>query len=265
MTGRSSSGASLTTLFRVLAGILVLFLTLPLIAATLRLPWGGIGRYLAAPSFREALFLSFLVSTIALFLVVLLGFPLAWILAHTKESRAGVLRTLVTLPMVLPPVVAGVVLLSAFGREGLLGPLLGLLQIQIPFHLSGAVLAATFVSAPFFVLTVEAGLRALDPGLDGAAATLGARDFRILTRITIPQLIPSLASGAALSWARALGEFGATITFAGNVRGRTQTLPLAVYEILQTDYDGAMVASFVLLAISLLVLITFRRRGGKSA
>ncbi len=261
----SSTRSPLTTLFRALAGILVLFLLLPLIAATLRLPWGSIGRYLSAPAFREALFLSFLVSTIALVLVVLLGFPLAWILAHMKEGRAGLLRTLVTLPMVLPPVVAGVVLLSAFGREGLLGPLLGLLQIQIPFHMSGAVLAATFVSAPFFVLTVEAGLRALDPGLDGAAATLGARDFRILTRITIPQLIPSLASGAALSWARALGEFGATITFAGNVRGRTQTLPLAVYEILQTDYDGAMVASFVLLAISLLVLVSFRRKWGRGA
>jgi molybdate transport system permease protein len=160
--------------------------------------------------------------------------------------------------MVLPPVVAGVGLLTAFGRRGLLGGALAAAGISIPFTTAAVVLAATFVSAPFLVVTLEAGLTGLDRRLEDAAATLGASDARILATVILPGLKPSLAAGVALAWTRALGEFGATITFAGNLRGRTQTMPLAVYEMLQTDAGAAITVSVVLLAISLLSVVAVR-------
>jgi molybdate transport system permease protein len=166
----------------------------------------------------------------------------------------------VVLPLVLPPVVGGVGLLAALGRRGLVGRFLDPLGVQLAFSTAGAVVAATFVSFPLLVLAVEAGLRSLDPRLEAAAASLGASRWYTLRQVTLPLLAPQIGAGLALAWARALGEFGATITFAGNLRGRTQTLPLAVYETLQTDPDAAIALSLVLVALSALVLGLLRER-----
>src|SRR5438067_1861945 len=176
-------------------------------------------------------------------------------------SARNLLRALVTLPMVLPPVVGGVALLLAFGRKGLLGPALASIGVHLPFTTAGAVLAETLVAMPFLVITVEAGLRALDTRYEEAARTLGAGRWYLFRRVTLPLLAPSLFAGAVLCWARALGEFGATITVAGNFPGTTQTLPLAVYlELNGTRPEAAIMLSLVLLAVSLAVLIGLRQR-----
>ena len=189
----------------------------------------------------------------------MLGVPLAWLLARGRFRGRSVVRALVLLPMVLPPVVGGVALLYALGRRGLVGQHLDdWFGITLPFTTAGAVLAATFVALPFLVITVESGLRSLDPGYEEAARTLGASRPATFWRVTVPLLAPQLAAGAALAFARALGEFGATITFAGNVEGRTRTMPLAVYTALQTDREAALALSVVLLGVSLLVLVILR-------
>ncbi|MFN2383487.1 MAG: ABC transporter permease [Gemmatimonadota bacterium] len=242
----------------VLAAMAAAFFALPLIALVAEAPWSSAGAALLSPQVTRAAALSLLASTAAVLLGLALAFPLAWILARSRFRGRRWLRGLVLLPMVLPPVVAGVGLLSAFGRRGLLGGALEAAGISIPFTTLAVVLAATFVSAPFLVVTLEAGLAGLDRGLEDAAATLGASDARVLATVVLPGLRPSLAAGVALAWTRALGEFGATITFAGNLRGRTQTLPLAVYEMLQTDAGAAIVLSVVLLSISLLVVVAVR-------
>jgi molybdate transport system permease protein len=183
------------------------------------------------------------------------------VLASSTGALRRLLRALTTLPMVLPPVVGGVALLLAFGRRGLIGaPLLQLFGIQIPFTTAAAVMAETFVAMPFLVIAVEAGLRSLDRRYEEAARALGAGGWTVLTRVTIPLLRPAIFSGAVLCWARALGEFGATITFAGNLPGRTQTIPLAVYIALETHPEGAIVLSLVLLAVSLAILVGMRDR-----
>jgi molybdate transport system permease protein len=194
-------------------------------------------------------------------LAVALGFPLAWIQARTTFAGQRLLRAITTLPIVLPPVVAGVALLVVFGRRGIVGQWLDAwFDIRLPFTAAGAVLAETFVAMPFFVLTMEGALRSVDRRLEDAARTLGASRLTVFRSVTLPLVLPSLQAGAVLAWARALGEFGATITFAGNVAGRTQTLPLAVYLLLETRPEAAFVLSLVLLLISLAVLIGLRRR-----
>jgi molybdate transport system permease protein len=236
------------------------FFALPLIGLLGRAPLAQLGELLRSPAVGEALRLSVVVSVAAVALSLLLGFPLAWLLARFDFPGRRVVRALVALPMVLPPVVAGVALLAALGRRGLLGGVLDSLGIQLAFTTAGAVLAATFVAAPFLIMTCEAALANVDRRLEDAAATLGATRLRILWTVTLPTIRPSLLAGLALCWARALGEFGATITFAGNYQGRTQTMPLAVYEALQSDYDGAVLLSLILLAVSLAVLIGLRGR-----
>jgi molybdate transport system permease protein len=172
-----------------------------------------------------------------------------------------VVRALVTLPMVLPPVVGGAAMLFAFGRRGLLGaPAYEATGFLLPFSIWGVVAANTFVAMPFLVITVESGLRAADPRYEDAAATLGASPGMIFRRITVPHAAPSIIAGAVLCWARALGEFGATVTFAGNLQGRTQTMPLAVYLALESDRDAAIALSLVLIAVSLAVLLPLRDR-----
>ena len=194
-------------------------------------------------------------------LALLLGVPLAWVQARVEFPGRSLLRALTTLPMVLPPVVGGVALLLAFGREGLLGRyLFDAFGIRLPFTTAGVILAEAFVAMPFLVITVEAGLRSMNRRLEEAARTLGAGRWRVLTRVTLPLVAPSIFSGALLSWSRALGEFGATITFAGNFPGRTQTLPLAVYLLLETRPEAAVMLSLVLVAISLAVLVGLRDR-----
>jgi len=190
-----------------------------------------------------------------------LGIPLALVLSRTTGNLRSLLRALTTLPMVLPPVVGGVALLLAFGRHGLVGSLLYQgLGIQISFTTAAAVMAETFVAMPFLVIAVEAGLRSLDPRYEEAARALGARGWMVFARVTLPMLRPAIFSGAVLCWARALGEFGATITFAGNFPGRTQTVPVAVYVALETRPDSAIVLSLILLAVSLVILVGMRDR-----
>lgn len=196
------------------------------------------------------------------------GVPLAWLLARAPFRGRGLVRARVTLPVVLPPVVGGVALLLAFGRRGLVGKYLyEWTGLSLPFTTAGVIVAETFVAMPFLVVTVEGALRGMDRRLEDAAATLGASRLLVLPRVTLPAIAPSLVAGAVLTWARALGEFGATITFAGNFPGRTQTMPLAVYVALETDLDGAIALSLVLLVVSVAVLVLLRDRwlGGGAA
>ena len=194
-------------------------------------------------------------------LALLMGVPLAWVYARIEFPGRSLLRALTTLPMVLPPVVGGIALLLAFGRRGLVGGWLdSSFGITLPFTTAGAVMAETFVAMPFLVLTVEAGLRTMDRRYEEAARTLGAGRWTVFSRVTIPLIAPSLVAGAVLCWARALGEFGATITFAGNFPGVTQTMPLAVYLLLETNPEASFVLSLVLLCVSVGVLAGLRHR-----
>ena len=214
---------------------------------------------LSDPDALTALRLSVLTASAATGLATLLGVPLAWVLARSGHRGVPVLRALVTVPLVLPPVVGGVALLLAFGRRGLLGRQLETwFGVTIPFTTLAVVLAQTFVAMPFLVVAVEGAFRTADRGLEEAAATLGSRRLATLRRVTLPLIAPSLLSGAVLCWARALGEFGATITFAGNLPGVTTTMPLAVYRAFQTDPDAAVALSLVLLAVSVLALAGLR-------
>ncbi len=243
------------------AALGVAFLAIPLIAMVVRAPWRAMPSALSAPGVFTALRLSLVCSVSAVALSALFGIPLAWLLARATFPGRNLVRALVILPMVLPPVVGGVALLLAFGRHGLVGLWLDrAFGITLPFSTAGAVMAEAFVAMPFFVITVEAGLRAMGRRYEEAASTLGATRWTTFLRVTLPLLAPSLGAGAALSWARALGEFGATITFAGNLPGSTQTMPLAVYLALQTDPQAAVALSLVLLAVSLAVLVALRGR-----
>ncbi|HEX2155156.1 MAG TPA: ABC transporter permease [Acidimicrobiia bacterium] len=248
-----------------LGALAVGFLALPLLALLLRVPWSRVGEILGSGAAREALWVSAQVSVAALVLSLIFGVPLAWLLARFRFPGRRVVRSLATLPMVLPPVVGGVALLLAFGRRGLVGgPLESFAGVTIPFTGWAAILAATFVSMPFLVTTVEAGFAGMDARLEEAASTLGAGRWRTFIRVVVPMVAPSLGAGMAMSWARALGEFGATITFAGNIPGATQTMPLAVYLQLEQDPEVAYLLSSVLLAVSLLVLgLTFVGRSGR--
>lgn len=239
----------------------VAFLLIPLIGILARTSWADLGTHLTSPGVTQALRLSLLVSFWALGLSLLLGVPLAWLLARTDFPGKVFVRSLVLLPMVLPPTVGGVALLLGFGRRGLLGPWLeNTFGITLPFHTSGAVVAATFVAMPFLVISLEGALAGLRPAYEETAASLGASPVRVFFTVTLPMVAPGLAAGAALTWARALGEFGATITFAGNLPGTTQTLPLQVYLLLQDSPEAATSVSLLLLAIAMAVLITLRGR-----
>lgn len=241
------------------AGLVLLLL--PLAALVLRAPWGRVVPLLADPAVGSALRLSLVSSTAALGLATLLGVPLALVFARCEFRGKPLLRALAVLPMVLPPVVGGVGLLLAFGRRGLVGrPLAALTGVTVPFTGVAVVLAATFVSMPFLIVTVESGLRMLDRRYEDAAATLGAGRWTMFRRVTLPLILPSVSAGMALCWARALGEFGATITFAGNLPGRTQTMPLAVYLELQRNPEVAYLLSLLLLAVSVAVLVALRDR-----
>jgi len=244
----------------ILAGAGAAFFILPLVGLILRTPWAEAWPDLTAPESLLALRLSLIASLSATAIALAFGVPLAWIYARVAFPGRNVLRALTILPMVLPPVVGGVALLMAFGRRGLLGEVLYAFGIRLPFTTAGAVMAETFVAMPFLVLTVEAGLRSMDRRFEDAARTLGASRWTVLRRVTLPLVAPSLFAGAVLCWARALGEFGATITFAANFPGRTQTLPLAVYLALETTPEAAILLSLVLLAVSLAVLIALRDR-----
>jgi molybdate transport system permease protein len=243
------------------AGLALAFLTLPLVGLVQQVPWGHLGEDLTSAEARDALRLSLVCSLWATALSVALGLPLAWVLARVAFPGRSLVRALTLLPMVLPPVVGGVGLFYAFGRDGLVGQYLHeWFGVQLTFSTAGVVLAETFVAMPFFVITVEAALRGVDRRYEDAAATLGTSRFGVFRRVTLPLVRPALIAGAALAWARALGEFGATITFAGNIRGRTQTVPLAVYLLLQTQPAVAIGLSVVLVAVCVAVLALLRDR-----
>ncbi len=259
MTTRSSPRPPIPVLAA--AAVAVAFFALPLLGLIRDASWSTFLVDLSTPDSLSALRLSLICSLSATGLSVLFGMPLAWVLARVRFPGRALVRGLVLLPLVLPPVVGGVALLTAFSRRGLLGEhLYDWFGIQLTFSTAGVVLAETFVALPFFVITVEAGLRSMDRSYEEAATTLGAGPFTVFRRVTLPLIAPSVMAGAVLSWARALGEFGATITFAGNIVGRTQTLPLAVYQELVTDPDVAVALSLVLLAVSLTVIVSMRDR-----
>jgi molybdate transport system permease protein len=246
-----------------LAGPAVLglaLLVLPLVALLERTPWRRLPHLLATEQVRQALWLSLRCTAGAVVLTVLLGVPLAWVLARSSLPGRRLLRALVTVPLVLPPVVGGVALLLAFGRRGLLGGLLVETGAVPAFTSYGVVLAEAFVAMPFLVLTVEGALSSLDRGREDVAATLGARPLRTLLTVTLPSIAPSVAAGTALAAARALGEFGATITFAGSLPGVTQTVPLAVYQLLENDPPAAYALSAVLLFVSIALVAGLRAR-----
>jgi molybdate transport system permease protein len=245
----------------VLAAVGAAFVVLPLVGLLQRVPWSDLLDELAAPAVREALKLSLATSLAATATSLVLGVPLAWVLARVAFPGRSLVRAAVTLPMVLPPVVGGAALLFALGRRGLVGSWLeDALGVHLPFTTAGVVVANTFVAMPFLVVSVEGALRGTDERYEEAAATLGASRWAVLTRVTLPLVRPSLVAGALLCWARALGEFGATITFAGNLPGRTQTMPLAVFLALERDRGAAVVLSLVLVAVSLVVLVGLRDR-----
>ncbi|MFI9205156.1 ABC transporter permease [Streptomyces sp. NPDC053048] len=241
------------------AALAVAFLFLPLAGILARTPWQTLPARLTRPEVTEALTLSLIVSAWALLLSLVLGVPLAWLLARTNFPGKALVRCLVMLPMVLPPTVAGVALLQGYGRRGILGPPLEeWFGTTLPFSTAGAVMASTFVAMPFLVISLEGALTTLHPRYEEAATSLGASPLRVFRTITLPMIAPGLFAGAALCWARALGEFGATITFAGNLPGTTQTLPLQVYLLLQDDPEGATAVSLLLLAIATTVLLVLR-------
>jgi molybdate transport system permease protein len=246
-------------LVAVLAAIGAAFFILPLLGLIVRSPWGDAVKSLTAPETIEALKLSLVASLSATAIGLVLGVPLAWVFARVEFPGRNLLRALTTLPMVLPPVVGGIALFLAFGRRGLVGYWLDkAFGVTIPFTTASVVMAETFVAMPFLILTVEAGLRSMDRRYEEAARTLGAKRWTVFMRVTLPLIGPSLFAGAVLCWARALGEFGATITFAGNFPGVTQTMPLAVYLLLGTNQS--YILSLVMLTISLLVLVALRHR-----
>jgi molybdate transport system permease protein len=241
--------------------IAVVFLVLPLAGLMIRAPWGRIGPVLAGSDAVQALVLSLWTATVSTGVSMVTGVPLAWVLARTSFPGQRLLRALVTLPLVLPPVVGGVALLLAFGRTGIIGASLDdWFGLTIPFSPLAVVMAETFVAMPFLVITVEGALRSADQGFEEAAATLGATRMTVFRRVTVPLIAPSLGAGAVLCWARALGEFGATITFAGSFPGRTQTMPIAVYYALENDPDAAIALSLILLLVSVVVLVSLRDR-----
>jgi molybdate transport system permease protein len=241
--------------------VAVAFLLLPLAGLVIRAPWRRLGSALSGSDATQALQLSLWTATAATAISLVIGVPLAWLLARSSFPGQRIVRALVTLPLVLPPVVGGIALLLAFGRTGFIGRYLdSWFGLTIPFTPVAVVMAETFVAMPFLIITVEGALRSANQGFEEAAATLGAARMTVFRRVTVPLIAPSLGAGAVLCWARALGEFGATITFAGSFPGRTETMPIAVYYALETDPDAAIALSLVLLLVSIVVLVSLRDR-----
>jgi len=244
----------------VLAAAFVAFAIIALLALILRVTPTALVAALHSPVVSEALWLSVRTSILAALIIALCGTPLAALLSQPFRGRAA-LETLITLPVVLPPVVGGLALLLAFGRAGMLGHALHLLGVELPFTTAAVVLAQTFVAAPLYIAVAKSAFARVDPQLIDAAATLRASRTYTFARVVIPPAIPALAGGLALAWARALGEFGATIMFAGNLPGVTQTMPVAVYVTEQTDLQAAIAVAVVLMVLSYGALLIVRHVG----
>ena len=245
----------------VLGVIGALVFVLPLAALVIRAPWRSLGELVTSGPIRSALWLSMVTSVVATLVSIALGVPLAWVLARSRLPGRRLLRTICALSMVLPPVVGGVALLLAVGRRGVIGgPLDRWFGVTLPFTTPAVVLAQVFVAMPFLVLTVDAALEGLDHRFEEAARTLGGSEWYVFRRVTLPAIRPAVLTGAVLTWARALGEFGATITFAGSLPGITRTMPLETFLALETDPDRAVLLSLLLVAISFAVLYALRGR-----
>ena len=263
MSGRAHGGRRLGVPLQVLtlAVLAVVFFALPLAGLLWRAPWSSAWTYLTDDAALTALRLSLVCSLWATALSVAFGVPVAWVLARVEFTGKSAVRALCTLSMVLPPVVGGVALFFALGRRGIVGQYLdSWFGVRLPFTTAGVVVAQTFVAMPFLVITVEAALRQLDRRFEDASRTMGASRWYTFRRVTLPAIRPALVAGAVLAWARALGEFGATITFAGNFPGTTQTMPLAVYLALETNPEQAIMLALVLIVISFAVLVGLRDR-----
>lgn len=243
------------------ASVLLLFITLPLVAIFIRaIPSGSFGEALKQPVVRQALKLSLTTTAISLGFALLAGTPVAWLLARRSFRGRAFVETVIDLPMVLPPAVAGVALLMAFGRRGILGPFLSNnFGIELPFTTAAVVIAQAFVATPFFVRSAQSGFESIDRSVEHVAATLGASRIRSFCQVTVPMAAPALLGGAVMAWARALGEFGATIMFAGNFAGRTQTMPLAIYQTMESGrLDASLALSGILVIVSFTVLFIFK-------
>lgn len=244
-----------------LAGLGLALFALPLIGLLGRVPWTDLPALLTSEVVTDALRISLIASILATMVSLLLGVPIAWVLARVEFPGRSLARGVVTLPLVLPPVVGGAALLFALGRRGWVGePLYEATGLLLPFSMWGVVVATTFVAMPFMVITLEGALRTMDLRYEGAAASLGASRWTVFRRVTLPMVRPSLLAGVVLTWARAFGEFGATVTFAGNLQGKTQSLPLAVFVALESDRATAVTISLIMVIISLVVLIALRDR-----
>ncbi|ABM13348.1 MULTISPECIES: ABC transporter permease [Mycolicibacterium] len=246
------------------AALGALFVITPLLAVLLRIDWPNFLPLITSESSRTALLLSLKTATASTVVCVLLGVPMALVLARARFAGQSVLRALVLLPLVLPPVVAGIALLYTFGRQGLLGQHLEVLGLRVAFSTTAVVLAQSFVSLPFLVVSLEGALRSAGSGYENVAATLGAKPTTVLRTVTLPLVLPGLVSGAVLAFARSLGEFGATLTFAGSLQGVTRTLPLEIYLQRETDADAAVALSLLLivLAAGIVIATTGRRWTG---
>ncbi len=243
------------------SAIALVFLTLPLVGLLVRAPWAQAADVLTSPTALQALRLSLITATVSTAVALILGVPLAWMLARPDRRGSSLIRALITVPLVLPPVVGGVALFTVLGRSGILGrPLYQATGFALPFTPYAVIVAQVFVALPYLVLSVEGALRGLDRRFEDAAATLGATPMTVFFRVTVPLVGPGIAAGAVLAWARALGEFGATITFAGNFPGTTRTMPLEVYLALETDPGAALLLSVLLLIVSVGVLVLLRDR-----
>lgn len=249
-----------------IASAAVAFFALPFVALVVRTPWSDAWSIATRDTSLTALRLSLVCSFIAAVLSMVFGVPLAWVLARGRFPGRSAVLALCTMSMVLPPVVGGAALLFALGRRGLVGRhLFDWFGVQIPFSTAAVVIAQTFVAMPFLVVTVESALSGRDRSDEDAARTLGAGPWTTFRRVTMPSIRPALVAGTVLAWARALGEFGATITFAGSLPGVTRTMPLAVYTALETEPDAALVQALVMVAISFVVLVCLRDRWWRGA
>ena len=240
------------------SSVLLLFLVIPLLVLLARAVEADLLQQLTQPTVAQALRLSLLTSILSTLITIILGTPLAYSLARRKVPARPAIETLLDLPIVLPPAVAGLALLLTFGRRGFFGPVLATLGINLPFTTAAVIMAETFVAAPFYIRSAQTGFANVSHQLEESASDLGASSWQVFQRVTLPLAGAALLSGAILSWARALGEFGATILFAGSFIGRTQTMPLAIYQALETDLGSAIAIAAILILISFLFLVALR-------
>jgi molybdate transport system permease protein len=258
-THRAASRAAESVVAIVICAIVFVFLGLPVFAIVERaITASDFFSAITSSEAVEALRLSLLTTTVSITLILIFGTPTAYVLSRTRFPGRDLVDALVDLPIVLPPAVCGLGLLMAFGRRGILGDWLADAGVEIAFTTTAVVMAQTFVASPFYIRAAKAGFDSIDPNLESVAYTLGSSRFEVFRRVAVPVAMPSLMAGAVMAWARALGEFGATIMFAGSFAGRTQTVPLAIYRELETGLDVPLALSAVLIVISAAVLFVFR-------